>query len=56
MKKRIALLFAAVMVALSLPLSSVAFAADCTGPKADRPAACKGVGPDQGRGSEQTGP
>jgi hypothetical protein len=42
-----------VMLAMSV---GPAFAANCTGPKAERPAACKGVGPDQGRGSQQTGP
>jgi hypothetical protein len=56
MRKRVALITTAVMMALSLSFSSVAFAADCTGPKKDRPAACKGVGPDQGKGSQQTGP
>ena len=48
----VALVLAAMAVAMAMP----AFAANCTGPKAERPAACKGVGPDQGRGSQQTGP
>jgi hypothetical protein len=48
----VALVMAAMVVAMAMP----AFAANCTGPKAERPAACKGVGPDQGRGSQQTGP
>ena len=48
----VALVLAAMAVAMAMP----AFGADCTGPKSGRSAACKGVGPDQGVGSQQTGP
>jgi hypothetical protein len=55
MKRRVVAALFASLLALSA-MAPAALAADCTGPKADRPAACKGVGPDQGRGSQQTGP
>ena len=57
MRKRISLLFAALMMALTMSLGSVAFAdPNCTGPPDDRPGACKITEKGQGKETGPPGP